>query len=372
MKPLSIYIHIPFCLKRCNYCDFLTFDDKNGHQSKYTTALINDIKQSSRAFKDYTVQTIFFGGGTPTALSAWQLSEILGYALENFSISSDVCITTEANPETICLAYLKELRQAGFNRLSIGVQSFDNDLLKLIGRPHDSKRAVSSILEAKEAGFDNINIDLMFSIPTQKIDDFENDLKTATSLPISHISTYSLIIEQDTPISKNKPLLKLIASDEVDREMYAVAIKTLKDEGFEHYETSNFAKKGKKCQHNITYWTGGEYVGYGLGASSYFNKVRSKKTDNLEDYIAGDFTTTMLEHIGKKEAMAEYFILGLRLIEGVSVEGFRRLFGVCPLEYYRDAFEKFAADGLVIIDNDSIRLSRRGIDLSNVVFREFL
>ena len=370
-KPISIYIHIPFCIKRCSYCDFLTFAGNDEFHLPYIKSLCEDIKRASVDFAEYEVATIFFGGGTPTCLKAEELAGILRIVFANYSIMPDGVITTEANPETVDFEYLAKLRAAGFNRLSFGVQSFDDSQLELIGRLHSGQRAIEAVYAAEKAGFLNINIDLMFSLPNQTIDGFGKNLDMAVSLPIMHISTYSLIVEESTPLSKNQKLLNALPTDELDRQMYQLAKQKLRQAGFVHYEISNFAKNGYICGHNIAYWTRMPYIGFGVGAHSFIGN-RFCRTDSIEKYIQGNHAPILIEELSHADAMSEFVILGLRLIEGISTTNFSHQFGCDIFSVFGDRLKKAEASGLLEIDKHRIRLTDRGIDISNTVFLEFI
>jgi len=372
MTPLSIYIHIPFCRSRCFYCDFLTFDHQTNRIVDYAKALQADIIASGADFADYAVETVFFGGGTPSLLSLEQLGNILQTLRDNFLLSKNCHMSIEANPDTVDEGYLLGLRQLGFKRISFGVQSFDDAILGHIGRVHNAETAQRVVDLAHKAGFEDISIDLIFALPHQNIDDFDKSLDIATSLPITHISCYALSVEEGTPLATNKPLVDAIASEEEDRLMYALAKEKLAKAGFLHYEISNWAKAGYQCRHNLGYWTGREYLGLGLGASSYFNNKRLKKTDCLESYINGNFTFPHIEEIDQVIQMAEFALLGLRLNEGISVTDFKNRFSKDIFEVYGKTLHQFLEQGLLIQDDDKITLTSKGLDVSNAVFCEFL
>ena len=378
MTPLSIYIHIPFCRAKCLYCDFLSYAETDCaafFDSKvYVDAVCTHIAATAADFAGYEVVTVFFGGGTPTVLAAADLARILGVLHDKFAFSAETCVSIEANPETVDAAYLQALRHAGFSRISFGVQSFDDKHLQAIGRLHTAQRAAEAVHEAAAAGFEDINVDLMFALPHQTLADFAKCLDTAASLPITHISCYALTPEDGTPLADRPDLLDAICNEETDRAMYHLAAKKLAQAGFEHYEISNWARDGKNCRHNLGYWTGRQYVGYGAGAHSLIKGRRLANTADVQGYAAGDFTQTVLEQLDLDSEMAEFVILGLRLINGIRNDEFGRRFGrgLSLQDVFGDTFARLEQQGLVAVDGFGVRLTKAGLDLSNVVFAEFV
>ncbi|MCL2855369.1 MAG: radical SAM family heme chaperone HemW [Defluviitaleaceae bacterium] len=371
-KALSIYIHVPFCRSRCGYCDFLTLAGADGRTDDYVTALQKDIFQSRDEFADHQIETVFLGGGTPSLLSLLQLADILCALRNNFNLAQNCHMSIEANPDTVSEEYLQSLWMMGFRRISFGVQSFDDGLLELMGRLHDAEKACNAVRLAHKAGFDDISLDLIFALPHQTLENFDKSLETALNLPITHISCYALSVEDGTPLAANKALVDAIPDDMQDRDMYALAGKKLAQAGFKHYEISNWAKVGFECRHNLSYWIGQEYLGLGLGASSYFGGKRRKKTDCLDDYISGNLAFAHEEEIDKSTQMAEFALLGLRLTEGISLNGFKNRFGQDIFDVYGEALNKFMAQGLLAQKGDKIALTTKGLDLSNTVFCDFL
>jgi len=372
MTPLSVYIHVPFCRSRCFYCDFLTFDSQSHRINDYAKALQADIGTSRFDFVDYVVETVFFGGGTPSLLSLEQLGVILRTLQDNFVLAQDCHMSIEANPDTVDEDYLSSLHHLGFKRISFGVQSFDDEILRHIGRVHNAETAKRAVDLAHKVGFEDISVDLIFALPHQTLDSFDKSLDIATSLPIIHISCYALSVEEGTPLAKSKPLVDAIASEEEDRAMYALAKEKLAKAGFLHYEISNWAKAGYQCRHNLGYWTGREYLGLGLGASSYFSNNRLKKTGCLKSYINGNFTFPYTEQIDKATQMSEFILLGLRITEGISTTDFKNRFGKDIFEVFNKTLHQFLTQGLLIQNGDKIALTPKGLDLSNTVFCEFL
>lgn len=372
--PLSVYLHVPFCRARCSYCDFLSFSGSACLErlDDYVKALRNDIVYCADRFRDYRVVTVFFGGGTPSLLSIGYLAEILRSLGIYFDISPEASVSIETNPDTVCEEYLAGLKVLGFNRISFGVQSFDDGQLAAIGRLHSAYGAERAVLQADEAGFKDINVDLMFALPGQSLESFGSSLDRALGLPITHVSCYALTVEEGTPLASNEVLLKIIPDETSDRAMYALAKDKLKTAGFRHYEISNWAKAGFECFHNLGYWTQREYLGLGLGASSHFKKGRLKKTDDMEDYINGDFKFMLTENLTHKAQMTEFVVLGLRITEGISTKAFKAQFGKDVFNIFKTPLAKFLAQGLLTHKGGNIALTSRGIDLSNMIFREFL
>ncbi len=356
----SLYIHIPFCKRKCLYCDFLSFPDTE-HINEYFDALIKEIN----AFDCKRVKSIFIGGGTPSYVDSGYIVRIMD-ALSRYNIDSNAEITIEANPGTLDLEKLKTYRSCGINRISIGLQAWQNDLLKTLSRIHTREEFLENFENVLKAGFENINIDLMFSLPHQSYDMWLDTLENVTALEPAHISAYSLIVEENTPfydMSLDLP------DDETDRKMYHNAIAFLSSRGYKQYEISNFAKEGFHSVHNCVYWQRGEYKGFGLGAASLIDNCRMKNTENLCDYINGA-TVVESERLTKADRMAEYMFLGLRMTKGVSISGFKKEFDEDMLIKYRNVFEKYS--DFIEINEDSIRLNEKGIDISNMIFCEFL
>ena len=372
MTPLSIYIHIPFCRSRCIYCDFLSFCNADDMMQPYVDALCADIVATAPEFADYEVVSVFFGGGTPTVLATAQLARIFDAVAANYHLAGDVSVTTEANPETVDFEYLARLHQSGFNRISFGVQSFDDRLLAAIGRAHSSAKAVDAVNMAAEAGFRDINVDLIYALPHQSPADFAAALDMAVKLPITHISCYAMTVEDDTPLAHNTVLLAAIPNEAADRQMYHMAKEVLASQGFTHYEISNWAKPGFTCRHNAGYWTHRQYMGFGVGAHSYVQKRRICKTNSLAAYIGGNFACKLLEEIDQPAEMAEFMILGLRLTQGIDIREFTKRFGRDIFDVFGSQLKKFTTQGLLCTNGTKIALTACGIDLSNMVFAEFL
>lgn len=408
-KNLELYIHTPFCIKKCDYCDFLSFPADSGTQVRYIHALLQEIRFYGSLMGGYTVSTIFIGGGTPSWLEPECIGAIMQEVLTHFEVAEDAEITIECNPGTVTAAKLEIYKQVGINRLSIGLQSTDNTELKLLGRIHTFEQFLKTYELARNAGYDNINVDLISGLPHQTLEKFMHSLQHVIRLKPEHISAYSLIIEKGTPFYerykfdavKQHAGIKteaLPSEDEVYR-MYKATQDSLRQSGYIQYEISNFAKKGYSCKHNIGYWTRENYLGLGLGASSLLENVRYENTRELYSYIdlcekqelllpddfsdgekecmpEGDWFGTNLhvsaEVIDKKEQMVEFMILGLRMNEGVTRADFERNFGKPIDVVYRDVIEKLREQELLRAYGGSIALTDRGMDLANYCMGQFL
>lgn len=381
MKELELYLHIPFCVKKCNYCDFLSAPAGEETRAAYVDALLEEIRGFDEP-EDYEVVTVFFGGGTPSILPGQAIFRIMEALREKFSFRKGAEITLEANPGTVDKEKLSFYKKAGINRLSFGLQSADAEELKKLGRIHTWEKFLESFQLAREAGFSNINVDLMSALPGQTKESWEKTLRQVLALQPEHISAYSLIIEEGTPFYQlyekdverrdagEEP--ELIPSEEEERAMYEATGRILKEQGYLHYEISNYAKPGRECCHNLGYWQRRDYLGFGLGASTLLNPVRYKNTEDLEAYLGGDFSKKEFFVLTKDNQIEETMFLGLRVLEGVSKEQFREQFS-CELNVvYRKELEKLEKEGLLEEEGDFVRLTSRGIDLSNPVLAEFL
>ena len=373
-KALSIYIHIPFCVRKCAYCDFLSAPATREVQEQYLHMLMQEICGKAEQYaKEYVVKTIFIGGGTPTSVDADLLCQVLEMVKKQFEVGGDAEISMECNPGTADKAALKKYCQAGVNRLSIGLQSTQNHLLQKLGRIHTFEQFLETFQNAREAGFDNINIDLMSALPGQTLADYEQTLRDVMALKPEHISAYSLIVEEGTPFYD----MELDLPDEdTERTMYEMTEKLLSGQGYHRYEISNYALKGRECMHNQVYWERGEYMGLGLGASSliklFEKEVRLKNNSNLQTYLQGDFSCEEELVLSRREAMEEFFFLGLRQMKGVSLIDFAEEFGEDTIEWFNEAIDQNVRDGLLIQEGGQLRLTKKGIDVSNLVFERFL
>lgn len=377
MKPLSIYIHIPFCKAKCFYCDFTSYTSKESIYNLYVEALLTEIKSEAKNYINYEVQTIFIGGGTPTVLPSCCIVKIMNELKSNYNISINTEITIESNPGTIDYKNLLILKNSGINRISIGLQAWQNRLLKEIGRIHTQQEFVDGFNCARDVGFNNINIDLIFALPKQSIDDWKETLENIILLKPEHISAYSLIIESGTIFgdmySQNK--LQLI-SENIDRQMYYIAKNFLKDNGYTHYEISNFSQKNFESKHNIIYWQQKEYIGFGLGAHSYINSERFHNTYDIDKYMKFSYIRkNITEDIEKNDILdmyAEYMFLGLRFIKGISKENFRLKFGEDIYNIYGKQLNECKTLGLMKENMNFLWLTDKGIDVSNIIFEKFL
>lgn len=363
----GLYIHIPFCARKCRYCDFTSY--VSGDKTEYIEALAEEMKR----YGGGAVDTVFIGGGTPSVLDARLIKRLCAYIDEYFDIAENCEFTAEANPGTLSKDKLRAFMEGGVNRLSVGAQSFDDGELKALGRIHDAKTAYNTICEAAEYGFENINVDLMTGLPNQNAAKLKNTLKTAVSLPVKHISAYSLIIEEGTPMADDLEKGELALPDEdSDRNMYAMTARYLRENGFLRYEISNYAREGFECGHNIKYWECEEYYGIGAAAHSYINGARFHNTASLDKYMRGDFREGETELLSERDKMAEFVIMGMRMDKGISAEKFKRRFGRGISEIYGAELKKFTEAGLILFDGKSYRFSDRGRDVSNSILCEFV
>lgn len=361
----GLYIHIPFCIKKCNYCDFVSFTEKDALFDEYIDALLLEAKE----YETLSFDTVFIGGGTPTVLSPKQLERLLSGIRSTLKISDNAEFSIEANPKTLTEEKLITLYKNGVNRISIGVQSFIDSELSFLGRIHSSRDAISTIELAKKY-FDNFNLDLMFALPNQTKEDVLFSLKTAVSLSPAHISCYSLILEEGTPLFCEFEKGNLTLQDEdTDRNNFEAICNFLKENGYSRYEVSNFALDGFECRHNLKYWDCDEYIGLGLAAHSYFDGKRFYNTSDFKTYIEGNFHDEFIT-LSEKDKMSEFMIMGLRKTNGIKISEFEKRFFKNPCNIYN--MEKFQKLGLIINDGEKIRLTERGMDVSNSVLCEFV
>ena len=379
-KELELYIHIPFCIQKCAYCDFLSGPATEETISKYVEALQKEILSQEIFAKEYVVTTIFFGGGTPSILSGTQMKEIFKLLREVFVVDENAEISMEANPGTVSKENLIAYRQAGVNRISFGLQSVNNEELKTLGRIHTYEEFLESFQLARECGFTNINVDLISAIPKQTLESWEQSVKSILELEPEHISAYGLIIEEGTPFfemyGEGEVGEKLLPSEEEERMMYHRTEELLEKTGYHRYEISNYAKPEKECRHNLGYWERKEYLGMGLGASSLIQNQRFKNCDDLAFYIEHSHDSSKIREIegvlSNQEQMEEYIFLGLRKIDGISSRDFEETFGITLEECYGKGIRKMKTERLLEEENDMLRLTKIGIDISNYVFAEIL
>lgn len=381
-KSLELYVHIPFCVRKCEYCDFLSAPAGADTQQEYVRNLLLEIEQKGVRCTDYEVTTIFFGGGTPSILKAGWIADILDVIHRNFKVRKDAEITIECNPGTLTFEKLSIYKSAGINRISVGLQSASDAELRELGRIHTYEDFLKSYDLIRKKGFSNVNIDLMAALPGQTLKSYEQTLRRVLALKPEHISAYSLIIEEGTPFYEKyeadellrekgeKP--QMLPSEEIERLMYERTKELLFAHGYERYEISNYARKGYACRHNIGYWRRENYLGFGLGSASLLENERFHNTTDLTDYLGGDYLAYEQEKLDKKSQMEEFMFLGLRMTEGISTECFRQTFGLTVELVYGPVLEQQIADRLLRKEDGRIFLTERGLDVSNYVMAQFL
>ncbi|MDD7738687.1 MAG: radical SAM family heme chaperone HemW [Fusicatenibacter sp.] len=371
-KKLELYVHIPFCVRKCAYCDFVSGPGSSKEQENYVERLLEEIERAERAL-DYRVVSVFFGGGTPSILNWELLDRILKELKRHFLFAPEAEITLEANPGTVNPEKLSAYRGVGFNRISFGCQSVHDEELKRLGRIHTFQDFRESYSMARKAGFQNINVDLMSGLPGQTCASFAESLNTIARMEPEHISVYSLIIEPGTPFANQKLDLP---DEDTEREMYEMTGRILGDYGFLQYEISNYAKPGYACIHNKGYWERTDYLGFGPSAASLYQNRRWTNTRDQKKYMeedkTGDQIRTEQEILSEKDCMEEFMFLGLRMTEGVSRKKFSDLFGKSMESVYGKVLEKYERLGMLAVNGDRVALSRAGISVSNVILSEFL
>ncbi len=378
MRPLGIYIHIPYCIHKCGYCDFNSHDINLQEMDSYTDALLAELMYYSKNLSQNTkISSIFFGGGTPTTLPFHTLSHILKSCFNEFDVVPNAEITTEANPATIDGKELKILKEAGFNRISIGVQSFSPEELIYLERTHNVDEIYSTVEKAREADFDNLSLDLMFSLPNQTLSTWEKNLKLAIALNPEHISAYNLTIEPGTRFYKYQDCGDLVMpSEDSQLSQFQTTIRILLNAGYNHYEISNYSKSGRECRHNILYWENGEYLGLGAGATSYLNGVRHKNYNLPAHYIKEvqnhGTAAQSEEKLNKKQSMGETLMLGLRMRSGVNLNQFEQKFKVSIQSVYSDVIEKLLKNNLISFEENYLTLTDKGLLLADTVILEFI
>lgn len=368
-KELEIYIHIPFCVQKCAYCDFLSAPADEAVRERYIDALKEEIRQQKSFGSEYKVISIFIGGGTPSILEGAQIAEILKEIRNYFAVEADAEITIECNPGTLSEDKLSCYKKSGINRLSLGLQSADNQELKLLGRIHTYEEFLESFSLARKVGFGNLNVDLMSALPGQTKESWQETLRQVIALTPEHISAYSLIIEEGTPFyERYKPGGReeyLLPDEDMERQMYYDTGDILRAAGYERYEISNYAKPGFECRHNLGYWERREYLGLGLGASSLIKGVRYQNHRKLSAYLKGDYTHEEVQKLTRREEQEETMFLGLRKAEGV-------LLTEELLEVYKETLQRLQQKGLLLWEGGRVRLTDLGIDVSNYALAEFL
>lgn len=373
---MELYLHMPFCVRKCAYCDFLSFPSGAKTQRMYAKRLMEDIGVMGKRYGEIPVETIFIGGGTPSVPDSGLIVEIMEHVRHAFHVADGAEISMEANPGTVTREKLTDYRKAGINRLSFGLQSANDRELKLLGRIHTWAEFLESFTLARECGFANLNIDLMSALPGQTCESWKETLSRVTDLDPEHISAYSLIIEEGTPFGErygSEEGRKLLPDEDSEREMYHETKQFLKDCGYERYEISNYAKPGRECRHNIGYWTGVPYLGLGLGASSYLDGCRFTVNPDMKQYLEekpGMFTD--IEKLTKKDMEEEFFYVGLRMTAGVSLSEFERRFGISAKEIYPGLMETFVKEKAARFEGDRFVLTDYGLDVSNYIMAQFL
>ena len=409
---LELYIHIPFCVRKCNYCDFLSFPAGKEIVERYVRALEEEIRRTGEAVYGQNgrpgetvygqngrpeeavygragggktevrpgsapkISTVFVGGGTPSVLEPEQIRSLFSCLRESFLLEADAEISMEANPGTLNREKLSACREAGINRLSLGLQSADDGLLQTLGRIHTWEQFLYNYQDARQAGFRNINIDLMSSLPGQSLENYVETLETVTALEPEHISSYSLILEEGTPFFASEEIRRQLPDENTDREMYEKTKEILHEKGYERYEISNYAKPGFACRHNLGYWDEVPYLGLGLGASSYYKNARFSNETDIRTYMENPFVPFLgrndYECCDEKSRMEDYMIFGLRKMAGVSLSRFEKEFGTAAEEIYGGVIDRYVGMGLLVLEGDRLRLTDAGIDVSNRIFEDFL
>lgn len=392
---VSLYVHIPFCAVKCKYCDFLSFDGESyGTMLRYVDCLCQEIKLYEPVAGDCIVRSVFIGGGTPSLLDESLITNIMAFIRRTFTLEKDAEVTIEANPGTLRHQKLNGYKAADINRISIGLQSADDAMLKRLGRLHNYDQFVASYKAARRAGFKNINVDVMSGLPGQTIHSYVDTLSRVLDFQPEHISAYSLSIEEGTPFAQDPSVLESLPTEIIDRKMYEITKTLLAANGYDRYEFSNYAKSGYECRHNMVYWTGGEYIGFGIGASSYFQGKRFSNIRDIFTYInmmedtAEKFVTTdsmemlyndtvrrLRENVTTiyiDSRMEEFMFLGLRMTCGISRSDFEERFKKDIYEVYGPVLNKYIDQGFMATQGDRIYLTDAGIDVSNVILADFL
>ena len=370
--PLELYVHIPFCVRKCEYCDFLAGPSDEETKDRYIEALLKEIRAAEHT-EDYEIVSVFIGGGTPSALKAEAIASIMRTLQEQFFFCEDAEVTIEANPGTVDLEKLTIYRNVGINRLSLGLQSTDAEELKLLGRIHSYEEFLKSYEWAREAGFSNINIDLMFAIPGQTGEAWRQHLYQVAELNPEHISAYSLIIEEGTPFAEQNLDLP---DEDTEYQMYEDTAEILERYGYRQYEISNYAKQGYMCRHNAGYWQRREYLGFGLGASSLYRGMRFSNTRRMQEYLKESRNPDQIRKdvtvLSRNERIEEFMFLGLRMTEGISEKKFEENFDVRLMDVYGDILQKYEETGFMEHIETKWRLTRKGIHVSNHILADFL
>lgn len=378
MRSMGVYIHIPFCVRKCVYCDFLSEPATRQRQQEYVAAIRREIIREAEQYTGYKVKTIFLGGGTPSILEAEEIAQILVCLRDHYQIDDDAEITMEMNPGTVDRDKLLRLYKSGINRLSIGLQSTENAELNMLGRIHTYEDFLWTYQQAREAGITNINIDLMSALPGQDGKSWVRTLEKVAALQPEHISAYSLIIEEGTRLYDRLDEYPDVPDEDEDRLMYQATRQILARKGYHRYEISNYAREGYECRHNCIYWRRGirhttDYAGFGLGAASMVDRVRWKNTTDMKQYLYfGEDIKKDVQKLSQNDCMEEFMFLGLRMTDGVSKQEFADSFGVGMSDIYGNVLDKWESQGMLIQSGDCVRLTDAGIDVSNIVLADFL
>ena len=373
----GIYVHIPFCRRKCLYCDFVSFPGSEDTCDQYVSALLKEIDLAAASQPKHLIDTIYIGGGTPTVLPLGAIGRILKQIKSVFKVNPGAEVTVEANPETVTVRLLEELVIAGVNRISLGVQDFSDKILGAVGRTSSGSRAVQAIRDIAAAGIDNLSIDLMFGLPGQTIDGLRQNLELASQLGAKHISVYALTLERGTPLKALVDAGAVVLPDEeTESAMYDAVIETMPRLGFIRYEISNYARPGFICRHNWKYWRFVPYLGLGAGAHSFAGGERWQNTADLDTYLSllagGESPEISRERLSRETAMFEFAMLALRTTEGLRLKSFLRTFGVELTAVYGKTIDRLKRQGLLASGGDFVRLTETGMKFSNVVFRALL
>jgi len=375
---LGIYVHIPYCQQKCHYCDFLSFDgcDESEYES-YALALVKEIGMAKDSFSNHKVDTIFIGGGTPSIFPLPLMQKIVQALYESFNLDKDAEFTIESNPKTLSYDKIRGYKDLGINRISLGVQSLEEKTLALLGRIHDEKDVYENVNQIRRAGFTNLNLDIMFAIPNQRVSSLMDTLEKVVRLGPEHVSFYSLILEENTKMHTmfQSGIIQEIDED-TDREMYWRGIRYLEDNHFGHYEISNLACPHKECQHNLKYWSFEDYLGFGLGAHSFIDGKRFSNETNLNHYLENaenNRSQVLWQHQNTEEDnISEYIFTGLRKRAGLCMIDFENLFKISIDRIFGKEINRLIKDRLLLIEGEKIKLTEKGIDLSNRVMSEFI
>lgn len=369
LDKLGLYIHIPFCVKKCNYCDFNSYGGSYQKEPSYFRALFKEIKEKAPLYKDYSVDTIYIGGGTPTSVKPENITELMALLKKSFNVEKCAEITIECNPKTAQKSDFEKYLKADINRLSIGLQSTHPHILNTLGRIHSSEDFKECLKDAKNAGFENISADLMFALPDQTIKNWEETLNEVCSYSLSHISCYGLKIEEGTPFSK----MNLNLPDEdTEADMYDTAVRILAENGYNRYEISNFSLPGKESRHNLKYWSLMPYLGFGAGAYSSINGERFSNVRSMDLYISRSNTKEDAAFLSKNEQMSEFVFMGLRTVKGIDINDFYEKFSVDIFAHFKAPLEKYLKLGVLLTENNRIYINEKMLYISNSILCDFV